>query len=76
MPSVMLNLLGEPNYSGNAIYTGFNESIAIEGVNVHIYGKTTTKPYRKMGHVTIIDETIEKAKAKADNIKNKLKIIA
>lgn len=76
MPSVMLNLLGEPNYSGNAIYNGFEESIAIEGVNVHIYGKTTTKPYRKMGHVTIIDETIAKAKAKAKIIKNKLKIIA
>lgn len=76
LPSVMLNLLGEPNYSGNAIYNGFDESIAIEGVNVHIYGKTTTKPYRKMGHVTIIDETIEKAKTKATIIKNKLKITA
>ncbi len=76
MPAIMLNLLGEPNYTGNAIYKGFEESIAMEGVYVHVYGKTTTKPYRKMGHVTIIDETIEKAKAKATIIKTQLKIIA
>lgn len=76
MPTVMLNLLGEPNYRGNAIYKGFEESLKTEGVNVHIYGKTTTKPFRKMGHVTIIDETMENAKAKATTIKNQLKIIA
>ena len=76
MPAIMLNLLGEPNYTGDAIYKGFEESIAIEGVYVHIYGKTSTKPYRKMGHVTIIEETIEKAKVKAEIIKTQLKIIA
>lgn len=73
-PSIMLNLLGEPGFWGPVKYEGIPESLLIEGVKIHIYGKRETKPFRKMGHVTVIDETIEKAKIKSDKIKTTLKV--
>ncbi|MFL5752543.1 MAG: 5-(carboxyamino)imidazole ribonucleotide synthase [Bacteroidia bacterium] len=76
MPSVMVNLLGEKGHEGEARYKGLNEVIALEGVNVHLYGKAMTKPYRKMGHVTIIDKDLKKAIKKAKKVKNTLKVIA
>ena len=75
-PSVMVNLLGEPGYEGPVEYSGFEECIAIEGVFPHIYGKAITKPYRKMGHVTVIDTDLERAKEKARMVQKKLKVIA
>jgi 5-(carboxyamino)imidazole ribonucleotide synthase len=75
-PSIMLNLLGADGYSGNAKYEGIEECMAVEGAKFHLYGKTTTKPFRKMGHVTVIDSDLEKAKEKANFIKNTLRIIA
>lgn len=74
--AVMINLLGEPNYEGNAHYNGLEEILQEEGVFVHLYGKKTTKPFRKMGHVTILNESLEIAKTKALFVKNKLKVIA
>ena len=47
-----------------------------EGIYIHIYGKKITKPFRKMGHVTIVDETMEKAKEKAKFVKETLKVIS
>ena len=76
IPSLMLNLLGEPGYEGPVIYEGLTECLAIEGVKIHIYGKKQTKPYRKMGHVTILDSNRESALKKAEFIKRKLKVIA
>ena len=76
MPSVMLNLLGEPGYQGNVTYEGFSECLALEGVNIHLYGKKTTKPFRKMGHVTIIDKELNSALKKAEIIKKTLKVKA
>ena len=75
-PSVMVNLLGEPGYQGPVEYAGFEDCIAIEGVFPHIYGKAVTKPYRKMGHVTVIDSSLEGAKEKARLVQQKLKVIA
>jgi len=75
-PAVMLNLLGEPGHSGDVVYKGFSEALAIEGANVHIYGKRTTKPFRKMGHVTITDNNLDSAIHKATKIKNILKVIS
>lgn len=46
----------------------------VEGVKIHLYGKKITKPFRKMGHVTVLAQTIEEAKHKADIIKQKLKV--
>jgi len=75
-PGVMINLLGDFGYSGTAIYQGLEDVLKFSGVYVHLYGKATTKPYRKMGHATIVDEDILKAKQKAKLVKNTLKIIA
>jgi 5-(carboxyamino)imidazole ribonucleotide synthase len=76
MPSAMVNLLGEPGYNGVARYQGFEDVIATPGVHVHMYGKQITKPFRKMGHVTITDADIESLKKKAKFVKETLKVIA
>ncbi|MEJ7693303.1 5-(carboxyamino)imidazole ribonucleotide synthase [Daejeonella sp.] len=59
--AVMINLLGEKGFEGLAEYEGLNEILKIERVYVHLYGKKLTKPFRKMGHVTILDDDREKA---------------
>ena len=76
LPSAMVNLLGEPGCTGLASYSGLEEVLAITGVHVHLYGKRITKPFRKMGHVTIVDSDIESLKKKADFVKRTLKVIA
>ncbi|GJM62341.1 MULTISPECIES: 5-(carboxyamino)imidazole ribonucleotide synthase [Persicobacter] len=75
-PSAMVNLLGEEGYEGLAKYEGMEESMAVDGAHIHLYGKSYTKPFRKMGHVTIVDEDLDRLKEKADFIKNTLKIKA
>ena len=67
--SVMVNLVGDKNSKGIVEYKNFDQIIGIEGVNPHIYGKLETKPNRKMGHITIINEDIEIAKTIAKEIK-------
>jgi len=74
-PSAMVNLLGEPGHEGLARYQGFEEVLAIPGVHVHLYGKRYTKPFRKMGHVTIVDNVIAELKTKAKFVKDTLKVI-
>lgn len=64
-PSVMVNLLGPKAKEGNAKYKGMEKILTMSGVHVHLYGKLKTKPFRKMGHVTITDENLELAIAKA-----------
>lgn len=76
LPSAMVNLLGEPGYTGDALYQGFENVINEKGVHVHLYGKKKTKPFRKMGHVTIVDDDIEQLKKKAKFVKETLKVIA
>lgn len=75
-PSVMVNLLGEKDYFGKAYYKGLEEVMSWEGVHPHIYGKRDTKPFRKMGHVTVINDSLEGAKAIALNVKETLKILS
>ncbi len=75
-PSAMVNLLGEAGYEGNAKYIGMEEVLAMEGVHVHLYGKKITKPFRKMGHVTIVESDPELLKIKAQKVKDTLKIIS
>ncbi|MTI23121.1 5-(carboxyamino)imidazole ribonucleotide synthase [Fulvivirga sp. RKSG066] len=75
-PSAMVNLLGEDKYSGEAKYQGLEKVLATKGAHVHLYGKKMTKPFRKMGHVTIVDEDIDSLKKKADFVKQTLKVIA
>ncbi len=73
--SVMVNILGEPDYKGPAYYDGLAESLSISGANIHLYGKEMTKPFRKMGHATVVDESLEVAKEKAKQLKETLKVI-
>lgn len=75
-PSSMVNLLGEAGFSGPAKYQGFEEVVRIPGVHVHLYGKTQTKPFRKMGHVTIVDNNIVRLREKTNVVKQTLKVIA
>jgi len=74
--AIMINLLGESNYEGIAEYEGLEEILRLKGVYVHLYGKKFTKPFRKMGHVTIIDEDREKAIEKARFVKEHIKVKA
>lgn len=76
LPSAMVNLLGEPGFEGLAKYQGFDEVVKLPGVHVHLYGKKMTKPFRKMGHVTIVDEDVVRLKKKANFVKESLKVIA
>jgi len=76
IPAVMVNLLGEPGHTGKVTYEGLNKILKTPGVHLHLYGKTNTKPYRKMGHVTIINEDLNTAKSMARKVKNTLKVVA
>jgi 5-(carboxyamino)imidazole ribonucleotide synthase len=71
--AVMVNLLGEKGFSGDAVYEGLEDVLSMEGVKLHLYGKKTTKPFRKMGHLTILDPDLQSAKEKAIRVKNVLK---
>jgi 5-(carboxyamino)imidazole ribonucleotide synthase len=72
--SVMINLLGEKGYEGVAEYEGLKEVLEIEGVFIHLYGKKFTKPFRKMGHITIMDDDRQKAIEKARFVQKKIKV--
>lgn len=76
IPSSMVNLLGENGHTGIAKYEGLAEVLAMDNVFVHLYGKSLTKPGRKMGHVTILSEDIPELTYKANKIKNILKVVA
>ena len=76
LPGVMLNLLGSKGYEGAAVYKNLQEIIRIPGVHVHLYGKETTKAFRKMGHITIADKSLESALEKATIVKNKIAVIS
>ena len=74
--AVMINVLGEPGYEGPAQYLGLEEILKCSGVYVHLYGKALTKPFRKMGHVTIVDTDRQKAIDKARFVQDTLKVIS
>lgn len=75
-PSVMVNLLGDEKSEGPALYQGVEEALALGGVYIHLYGKAITKPFRKMGHATVLDRDINKALEKAHRVKELIKIKA
>lgn len=75
-PTAMVNLLGEEGFTGSARYEGLEEVLKTEGVHVHLYGKKITKPFRKMGHVTIVDADLNSLKKKANFVKQTLKVKA
>ena len=73
-PAAMINLLGAPGYRGRPLIKGVAEALAIPGVCLHLYGKATTSPFRKMGHVTVLDPDIESARAKAERVRELIEI--
>ncbi len=76
LPAAMINLLGEAGFSGPAQYEGLEEALSKEGVYLHLYGKKYTKPFRKMGHVTIMDKSVESLKDKVNKVKQMIKVKA
>lgn len=74
--AIMINVLGEAGYEGPAVYQGIEKVLKCAGVYVHLYGKALTKPFRKMGHVTIVDNDREKAIEKARFVQQTLKVIS
>jgi len=72
--SAMVNVLGEEGFTGMARYEGLNEVLSLAGAHIHLYGKKQTKPFRKMGHVTLVDPDLESLKTKANFVKNNLKV--
>lgn len=75
-PAVMINLLGEEGHSGEAHYLGIEEVMKWPGVYVHLYGKKMTKPFRKMGHVTITAEHLQEAIQLSKKVQRTLKVIS
>jgi 5-(carboxyamino)imidazole ribonucleotide synthase len=76
LPSVMINILGAEGHEGPVHYEGLTESMAIEGVKIHLYGKKITKPYRKMGHITVLSHSPEEALEKASKVNTLIKVTA
>lgn len=73
-PAVMVNLLGAEGHQGPAHYAGLEAAMAIPGVKIHLYGKATTKPFRKMGHVTVLDANLDNALEKARMVQQLLRV--
>jgi 5-(carboxyamino)imidazole ribonucleotide synthase len=72
---IMVNLVGEEGYSGQVVYENIEKIMAIDGVTPHIYGKRETRPFRKMGHVTIVNEDMAAARRVAEEVKNSIRVI-
>ena len=73
---IMVNLVGEQNHTGDVAYQNIEEIMAMDGVTPHIYGKKQTRPFRKMGHVTIVNENIDTAREIAQQVKQRIKVIS
>lgn len=72
----MLNLLGEDGHSGPARYEGIEEALRFPGVHFHLYGKETTKPNRKMGHVTVTGKTMHEVRSVVESIKGLVRVVS
>ena len=72
--AIMVNLVGEKGYFGPVFYQGIEKAMEQSNVSVHIYGKSNTKPNRKMGHVTVTDENLKNGLKKAKSVKNLIKV--
>jgi 5-(carboxyamino)imidazole ribonucleotide synthase len=73
---IMVNLVGAEGHTGNVVYENMEAILKLDGVTPHIYGKKQTRPFRKMGHVTIVNEDIEKARRIAQQVKETIKVIS
>jgi len=73
---IMVNLVGEGGFSGNVVYENMEEILKMDGVTPHIYGKKETRPFRKMGHVTIVNNDLTEARKIAEKVKNTIRVIS
>lgn len=73
---IMVNLVGAEGFSGPVVYENIEKIMAINGVTPHIYGKRETRPFRKMGHVTIVNENMTEARKIAEEVKNSIRVIS
>lgn len=73
---IMVNLVGEEGFSGDVVYENIEKILKLDGVTPHIYGKRQTRPFRKMGHVTIVNPDIEEARRVAEKVKNTIRVIS
>ena len=73
---IMVNLVGSEGFSGDVIYENIEKILGWNGVTPHIYGKKQTRPFRKMGHVTIVNEDINEARRIAEKVKNTIRVIS
>jgi len=75
-PAVMINLLGEKGFEGKARYENIEEVLHTEGAYIHLYGKEDTKPFRKMGHITVCNLNLEEAKENARRFLREVRVIS
>lgn len=73
---IMVNLVGAEGHTGDVTYENMEDIMALDGVTPHIYGKKQTRPFRKMGHVTIVNTDIDKARIVAEKVKTTIKVIS
>ncbi|GAA4962146.1 5-(carboxyamino)imidazole ribonucleotide synthase [Algibacter aquimarinus] len=73
---VMVNLVGAEGYTGNVVYKNIESIMKMDGVTPHIYGKKQTRPFRKMGHVTIVNKDLNEARRVAEQVKKSIKVIS
>ncbi len=73
---IMVNLEGDENHEGEVLYENIEKIMKMDGVTPHIYGKKITRPFRKMGHVTIVDKDISQARKVAEEVKKSIKVIS
>ncbi|HET8837845.1 MAG TPA: 5-(carboxyamino)imidazole ribonucleotide synthase [Flavobacteriaceae bacterium] len=74
--AVMVNLVGSENHEGNVVYQNMEEILGLKGVTPHIYGKKLTRPFRKMGHVTIVNKDLNEARKIAEEVKKTIHVIS
>ena len=72
----MVNLVGAEGYTGDVVYKNIETIMEMKGVTPHIYGKKQTRPFRKMGHVTIVNKEINEARRIAEEVKSTIKVIS
>jgi 5-(carboxyamino)imidazole ribonucleotide synthase len=75
-PAAMVNLLGAPDHSGPTRYVGLENALAIPEAHPHLYGKAETRPFRKMGHITALGDTVAQAKERAARARDAMSVVA
>ena len=73
---VMVNLVGAEGHTGNVVYENIENIMTLDGVTPHIYGKKQTRAFRKMGHVTIVNEDVNEARKIAEEVKKTIKVVS